>query len=131
MVEWTNRGCKYHGKIGRFVVNDNRKRKQKRVYVFNLLRQNFDHSSIVVRWGDDVEAVRRMKKKIQFEKFWVSREDYEGVIKEGWIRDDGLENISMKLNKCATRLENWNRLTFGNVGRKIRDLNSQLEKLQN
>ena len=53
------------------------------------------------------------------------------MIKEEWARGTGSESISMQLQCFINRLTKWNRVTFGSVGRKIKNLKRRLERLQN
>ncbi|KAL0411447.1 UNVERIFIED_CONTAM: hypothetical protein Slati_3734400 [Sesamum latifolium] len=68
-----------------------------------------------------------------FEVVWLQSEEVSDVVAQSWGFGSGNSAGSVFCNKvvqCGTRLTEWNRLSFKNVTRQIRDLNSGLCKLK-
>ena len=74
-----------------------------------------------------------MRKMFRFESMWLKDQRCEEVVKKAWeegmmISTGGvLENC---LGQCRVSLEAWNKREFGHVGRKIVELQKQLEWLE-
>ena len=75
----------------------------------------------------------KAKKLFKFESIWLKDQRCEEIMKEAW--EEGLiiaqeYVLNNYLEKCGRRLDIWNKLEFGHVGRKVAKLQSRLEWLE-
>ncbi|KAL2932146.1 Carbamoyl-phosphate synthase large chain [Bienertia sinuspersici] len=73
----------------------------------------------------------RTKKRFRFENMWALEEECEDVVKEGWTEGfdvDVVRNLQAKTDTYANNLMKWNKLHFGNIQHKIKELEKELRK---
>uniref|UniRef100_A0A7N2M9X1 Zinc knuckle CX2CX4HX4C domain-containing protein n=1 Tax=Quercus lobata TaxID=97700 RepID=A0A7N2M9X1_QUELO len=100
--------------------------------LFHLTSSASEHSPLALRMVKKSHK-RRQKKMFRFEAMWLKDQRCEGVVQAAW--DEGLflgadYTLGKCMEICRTRLEGWNKTDFGNVGRKISDLQKRLEWIE-
>ncbi|KAK6162202.1 hypothetical protein DH2020_002043 [Rehmannia glutinosa] len=68
------------------------------------------------------------RKLIRFESFWIRSSECKRIIKEAWSFSPGALND--KLNHCLADLHYWSRSNFGDLSDKIKQLKSEISKLE-
>ncbi|XP_041001573.1 uncharacterized protein LOC121247264 [Juglans microcarpa x Juglans regia] len=74
-----------------------------------------------------------MKKQFRFEAIWVGEERCEQIINQVWRNRGatfGMEEVLNLIKGCGEELTSWNRVSFGQVRRKLNEARNELEKLQ-
>lgn len=72
------------------------------------------------------------KKKFRIEDMWITTPGCERVVKDVWSRGEGLQNAAdliVKIKKCGTALQKWNREEFGHIQTKIKEARKRLAYL--
>ena len=82
-----------------------------------------------------IQKPRKMKAKklFRFELIWLKDQRCEEIVKEAWEKGLIMAQeyvLNNYLEKCRSRLDTWNKLEFGHVGRKVAELQSWLEWLK-
>ncbi|KAK7255554.1 hypothetical protein RIF29_28967 [Crotalaria pallida] len=98
--------------------------------VSHLPRYSSDHCPIILdssmRTNGDV---RRKKKKrlYRFEQYWLQNDDCETVVQHSWI--PGRE-VTDNIKHVGEALRDWSESTFGNLSKRIAQLNKRTANLQ-
>ncbi|XP_074302679.1 uncharacterized protein LOC141634383 [Silene latifolia] len=87
-----------------------------------------DHAAILLKEESVIDRCRR-RRKFKFEPFWMADEQCEGIINEAW-RYGPNRDIPGRVKNCAMELSNWASQNFGNIKRRIRDKETELEQWQ-
>ena len=100
--------------------------------LFHLTSSASDHSPL------SLHLVRRSPKRklgrvFRFESMWLKYSRCEEVVNEAW--DEGKSmgigcTLNNCLDRCRVKLDAWNKLEFGHVGRMIAELQKKLEWLE-
>ncbi|XP_073353561.1 uncharacterized protein [Aegilops tauschii subsp. strangulata] len=91
------------------------------------------HGPIVLKLTDDEEA-RRKPKSFKYEVMWERHPELHSFIETNWNgKPKGLSanEVRDKLKDLSEKLYSWDRHTFGNVKKEIKQLTKQLEVLKN
>ena len=69
----------------------------------------------------------------RFEAMWLCDPQCDEVVQEAWY--EGLCKPSGSpftncINNCRTRLQVWNKIEFGHIGRKIASLEKRIQRLE-
>ena len=69
----------------------------------------------------------------RFEAMWLRDPQCDEVVQEAWY--EGLCKPSGSpftncINNCRTRLQVWNKIEFGHIGRKIASLEKRIQRLE-
>ncbi|KAL0386045.1 UNVERIFIED_CONTAM: hypothetical protein Sradi_2998800 [Sesamum radiatum] len=65
---------------------------------------------------------------------WLRSEECKGVIENAWKgqdKDHPIENLSGKISSCSRVLRSWDRSSFGNITRCIKELEKRLKVAEN
>ncbi|XP_073367662.1 uncharacterized protein [Aegilops tauschii subsp. strangulata] len=92
-----------------------------------------DHGPIVLKLTDDEEATRKPK-SFKYEVMWERHPELHSFIETNWNgKPKGLSanEVRDKLKDLSENLYGWERHTFGNVKKEIKQLTKQLEVLKN
>ncbi|KAL9678505.1 hypothetical protein QQ045_016349 [Rhodiola kirilowii] len=89
-----------------------------------------DHQLLVL--DTEKRMVMRRKKLFRFETMWFDHPDFPQIMDEFW---EGIGQRAMKwsskLSCCKDKLTKWNKVSFGNVQRRIKQLHEELEAVKN
>jgi len=97
--------------------------------VSHLTAASSDHGPIVLQWGENLDHLRKRKRKkvFKYELMWESHEDFFPMLAQMW-QDEGkaskMEELLSKLTTVSRRLGEWESDTFGNVRKELRHLNA-------
>lgn len=78
---------------------------------------------------EEVQHGRGRKKRFHFEALWLSNPDCQEVVKNAWSGGVG-EGVALKIEQCASALSGWAAATFGDVKKKIRLKEEELQLWQ-
>ncbi|KAL4330796.1 hypothetical protein AHAS_Ahas13G0435900 [Arachis hypogaea] len=70
---------------------------------------------------------RKQHRKFKFEELWLTNEDCGNIIEEAWKNSNG--GIQGKLKVCAEKLEIWGRETFGDIPKRIRKAQEEINSI--
>ncbi|XP_074317931.1 uncharacterized protein LOC141654709 [Silene latifolia] len=87
-----------------------------------------DHSAILIK-QEERQRGRVGRRGFKLEPFWVADEQCRGVVQEAWV-DEGAGEITDKIEMCAARLASWAKERFGDVKKRIREKEAELEYWQ-
>uniref|UniRef100_A0A7N2LMG5 Reverse transcriptase n=1 Tax=Quercus lobata TaxID=97700 RepID=A0A7N2LMG5_QUELO len=98
----------------------------------HLTSTALDHSPLLLHFNRK-KMKKRGKKLFRFESMWLKEPWCEEVVLEAW--EEGLAThsefpLNACLEKCRLKLDAWNKIEFGHVGRKINELQKHLEWLE-
>ncbi|KAF7835257.1 cAMP-regulated phosphoprotein-like protein [Senna tora] len=100
--------------------------------VMHLTAGESDHLPVLMETDYAITPNRRRRKKIfRFEKMWTTKEECKTIIEEAWrsfIPIGGVPAVTGKLEAVKSELTKWNNEEFGNVDRRIRNLQSSLQR---
>ncbi|XP_041020228.1 uncharacterized protein LOC121261886 [Juglans microcarpa x Juglans regia] len=74
-----------------------------------------------------------VKQHFRFEAMWVSEERCEQIIDQVWSHKGtslGMEEVLHLLKGCGEELASWNKVSFGQVRRKLNEARNELVRLQ-
>lgn len=100
--------------------------------LFHLTSSVSDHSPLALCTMQKPRK-KKVRKIFRFESIWIRDQRCEGVVKKAWEegkRASTGSKLESCLGKCRASLEVWNRIEFGHVGRKVAELQKQLEWLE-
>ncbi|KAL0345310.1 UNVERIFIED_CONTAM: hypothetical protein Sradi_4362300, partial [Sesamum radiatum] len=100
--------------------------------VRHLPSLQFDHSTILVETVRD-QQLDHNKKMFRFEAMWLRSPDCEEVVREHWggtKQGSALSALQQKIRNCRVGLLQWDRTCFGNVRKRIRDLEERAVQLR-
>ena len=100
--------------------------------LYHLTSAASDHSPLALHFLQRIRE-RRRKHLFRFESMWLKDPKCEEVVLEAW--EEGLVvstgfPLTLCLERCKLHLEAWNKGEFGQVGRKIAELQKHLEWLE-
>lgn len=118
-------------RLDRAVVNELWMENFPAAAVFQLLREEYDHSPILVT---TVRSEGRRNRPFRFIEAWISNDSSKVLIKEVWNSDykGGMHGhrLNRSLRATTIALQKWNREVFGFANIKVKDLEKELEELQ-
>jgi ribonuclease HI len=95
--------------------------------VTNLVRYASDHMPILLRLQAPKVKRRNFNKPRRFEQCWMRDNDFEQVVRQVWSSNSS--QLNSKIPYCVEEFTRWGDDRFGNVPKKIRELQKQLEIL--
>ena len=101
--------------------------------VFHLDEHFSDHLPILLRVEKSASARRRATRRFRFENMWVHDKTCKDTIKEAWEGVNVLNawaNLEGKLTACSKALGQWNEEVFGDIQKRIRNLERQLHDVK-
>ena len=82
---------------------------------------------------EQARAWPRAAKSFRYENVWQTHGDYDQLIKDAWQRgsgQEGLEGVVSALTSIQHHLSTWGEHEFGNLNKKVRKLQKNLEGLR-
>ncbi|KAL0438956.1 UNVERIFIED_CONTAM: hypothetical protein Slati_2378600 [Sesamum latifolium] len=79
--------------------------------------------------GKPSQYMARRKQRFRFEVAWASSPACVDVIQQAWLSDkDNIPHRSLidKIRACRMNLLQWNRSSFGNIRKKLKELNEKI-----
>ncbi|MED6203448.1 hypothetical protein PIB30_115578, partial [Stylosanthes scabra] len=73
------------------------------------------------------ERRRKIPHRFRFEECWLGNGECEKTVAEAWIGNEG--NLHRRLAECGNKLDAWGAKTFGDVPKRIRNLQNKLQHL--
>ncbi|XVE85069.1 hypothetical protein DITRI_Ditri17bG0062700 [Diplodiscus trichospermus] len=100
---------------------------------FHLRVSSSDHMALLFKISEREKASRAKSRNFKFENSWISRPDYEEVIKKSLIPSDSHSTASLaaSVRSCGKALLRWNREVAGHLQTKIAQKEKDLEQLLN
>ncbi|XP_075665228.1 uncharacterized protein LOC142634864 [Castanea sativa] len=91
-----------------------------------------DHIPLLLKFVH-IPKRKKQKKLFRFESMWLGDARCEKIVSDAW--SEGLLScspfpIERCLEECKSKLKNWNHNEFGHVGKRINQLQKQLEWLE-
>lgn len=111
-------------KLDRLLVNPEWLSKFPKLQVSILKRNLSDHCPLLVK-SDDANWGA---KPFRFQNCWLSHPDCMRIVNEVWS-SHSIECFAEKLKKTKQRLKVWNASEFGNIDRRIDDLEEKIHDL--
>lgn len=74
---------------------------------------------------------RNGSKPFRLELMWVNQETCTNIIEQVWSlgsRDGSIGDIMQLIMRCGTHLKQWNKTSFGNVQRRLAEVNQNMKK---
>jgi exonuclease III len=96
---------------------------------FHLLRYGSDHCPILLDFSNlppPIQEHNRPRGK-RFEQIWTEDEDHTRIVKEAW--DNHNHELQNKLEDTLSSLHNWGKEKFGNIPKKIKAAQNELQHL--
>jgi len=95
------------------------------------LKYSSDHNPILLEFHTSNKNSKTYGyKKIQrFEQLWAQDQESIQIVENAWKFTNG--DSTRKLHHTLDHLTNWGKSTFGDIPKKVRDLQSSLEVLKN
>lgn len=128
-----NEGC-LQIRLDRALANHAWKSKFMGAEVHHVNMSTSDHSLLALRLPTKRGGKNhRGQKLFRFEAMWLRDPQCDEVVQKAWY--EGLCKLDGSpftncINSCRTRLQVWNKMEFGHVGRKIDDLEKRLQRLE-
>ena len=103
-----------------------------RAKLHHLTNSALDHSPLLLHLDRRVSK-KKMKKLFRFESMWLKEPQCEEIVQNAWsdgiIAQSDFPLVSC-INQCRMLLEAWNKNVFGQIGRKINEIQKHLEWLE-
>ena len=100
--------------------------------LFHLTSLISDHSSLALRMVQKWRN-KKARKTFKFESMWLRDQRCEEVVQKAW-KEGKLTSTGSMLEscseKCRTKLEAWNKMELGHVGRKVAEMQKWLEWIE-
>ncbi|XP_038697968.1 uncharacterized protein LOC119995523 [Tripterygium wilfordii] len=125
---WTNRRC--WARLDRMCVNSEWQNKFASTLVSHLPRTNSDHSPLLVKI---VDHHHNGPKPFRFLNVRFSHKDFNSVVKASWdlpIHGQPIQRLYAKLKRLKNNLNNWNKISFGNIFQRVIDAEKELAASQ-
>lgn len=103
------------------------------VKIHHLSNSVFDHNILVLKETSLPRQQRRQPRLFRFESMWLVDERCKNVVMEAWERGcirNSQWPLEACLEECQTSLRDWNKNTFGHVGKQVTDLQKKLQVLK-
>ena len=117
-------------RLDRTLANHAWKSKFVGVEVHHVPMSTLDHSLLALRLPKEEEDRNcRGQRLFKFEAMWLRDPQCDEVVQEAWyegVCKPGGYPFTNCINNCRSRLQVWNKMEFGHVGRKIAGLEKQL-----
>ncbi|KAL0405585.1 UNVERIFIED_CONTAM: hypothetical protein Slati_3872400 [Sesamum latifolium] len=100
--------------------------------VTHLPRIYSDHRPIVIEIETSSKGGCRSNRIRRFEAYWVKADECEKIISESWRNHEGLLNHEAawtNMENCKVGLFQWSDKRYGNLEKKIRDLEKSISDL--
>ena len=84
-----------------------------------------DHLPIFLKCFPRMDRKGTRKKRFQFENMWITESSCNDVVQTAWAsvsNPNVVDKLQECIDKCSTKLLEWNAATFGNVRSRIRSL---------
>lgn len=119
-------------RLDRVLVNSTWNQLFPSLRVKHLGRYKSDHAPLLFEFDrmEENNLPQQKRKRFRFENMWMKHPDFVNFVKDSWISCNSLLSVSEKIQICGEKLLWWDEMVFGNVKRKIRQLNKRLEALQ-
>ncbi|KAF7831567.1 cysteine desulfurase mitochondrial-like [Senna tora] len=88
-----------------------------------------DHIPILLRLCDTRRAsgsISGSQRPFRFEKMWMNHDDCAFIVNDSWRNSSDGDGPIQKLHLLAARFRDWNKNTFGHVGKKIKELQKKI-----
>jgi hypothetical protein len=99
----------------------------------HLSAASLDHSPILLLFDGEQEQQQRRDHIFRYEVMWDSHEGFDPFLKQVW-REGGkgttTRRVRDKLTSLSQNLTSWNKRSFGNVRRQLKQLRERLERLR-
>ena len=121
-------------RLDRALTNNAWKSKFVGVEVHHVPMSTSDHSLLALRLPKEEEDKnRRGQRMFRFKAMWFCDPQCDEVVQEAWY--EGLSKLGRYpftncIDICRSRLQVWNKMELGHVGRKIASLEKQLKRLE-
>ena len=100
--------------------------------LFHLTSSVSNHSPLALRLVRKLRN-KRARKIFRFEAMWLRNQRCEEVVQnareEGKLTSSGCM-LGSCLEKCRSKLETWNKMEFGHVGRRVTEVQKRLEWIE-
>ena len=103
------------------------------VKLHHLSNSVSDHSILVLKETSFPRQQRRQSKLFRFESMWLADDGCKNVVREAWERGYTSHSqwpLEACLEECQKSLRDWNKNTFGHVGKHAIDLQKKLQMLE-
>lgn len=100
--------------------------------LFHLTSSASDHSPLSLHLVGK-RRKQKMSLVFRFESMWLKEPRCEEIVHEAWEEGKAINldcPLTLCLDRCRARLEDWNKVEFGHVGKTIVDLQKNLEWLE-
>ncbi|KAK4428437.1 hypothetical protein Salat_1143300 [Sesamum alatum] len=91
-----------------------------------------DHQPVILHMAAKPKQTFHPKSKPQwFEAFWIKYEDCAKIVADSWSsagRGTNAERVQDNLDNCIIGLLNWSKGKFGNLWKKIEDIEERIKK---
>ncbi|CAM8971158.1 unnamed protein product [Rhodiola kirilowii] len=120
----------FRARLDRVTADVDWRRKFDRAVVSHVHLHASDHQLLVL----DTQGwlFKKKGKLFRFEAMWLDHPAMEGLMNDFWGSNNNVQSSwCSKLKNCENKLSAWNRSTFGNVQRRIKELKGRLEEVKN
>jgi hypothetical protein len=96
----------------------------------HLSAASSDHSPIILLFDGEKVQKQRRERIFRYEAMWESHESFDPFLKQVWTEggtSTTTNGVRKKLTSLSQNLASWNKNSFGNVRRKLKQLRLQLE----
>jgi hypothetical protein len=104
-----------------------------KVSVTVLPTQSSDHKPLWIQM-QDINTIRKQPRNFKFEASWNVDEESVEIIQNTWqvrdVQNCSLGEVQDLLTGCKDALSVWSSRKYGDIGKKIKELTLQLERLQ-
>ncbi|GAU20573.1 hypothetical protein TSUD_33200 [Trifolium subterraneum] len=96
----------------------------------HLVRYKSDHSPILLEFAPQNGDIGNNKQQHQkrFEQLWTIDDQHTTIVRTAWQNKNG--SLEQKLQHTLNSLHSWGRKTFGIIPKKIKEVQQDLQRLQ-
>ncbi|KAL9665924.1 hypothetical protein QQ045_000245 [Rhodiola kirilowii] len=99
------------------------------IQVIHSFGTSSDHVPLLVR--DDKRIHEVVDPQLRYESMWHKHEEFPEVAHRAWMKaqEEG-GSITDKLGCCANELDQWNKSEFGNVQKRLKEIDKRLKNIR-
>ncbi|CAM8991132.1 unnamed protein product [Rhodiola kirilowii] len=116
-------------RLDRMLANNAWRRLFPDAQVSHISATSSDHAIILLH--SMVKARKSMNNCFRFEPMWIRNEELGDIVAAAWSNRGEMDTtLANKLHRCSKILSRWNSESFGKVGKRIRELEGELESVR-